>query len=180
MLFWKLPTCIKTQIYLYTAVVDFLRDWWAKIFVQISVTRNWYLRMHYWISLFFINLIKTHICKFNDVWFHSSLCYFGNYPLALKPRFIHSLLLLIFCLIGGLRFSVTRNWYLYMMHYWISLFFINLIKTHDCLFNDARFHSTLCYLGNYPLAFKPRFIHSLLLLIFCVIGGLRFCANFSY
>ena len=131
-------------------------------------------------SILFINLIKTHICKFNDVWFHSSLCYFGNYPLALKPRFIHSLLLLIFCLIGGLRFSVTRNWYLYMMHYWINLFFINLIKTHDCLFNDARFHSTLCYLGNYPLAFKPRFIHSLLLLIFCVIGGLRFCANFSY
>ena len=55
-------------------------------------------------SILFINLIKTHICKFNDVWFHSSLCYFGNYPLALKPRFIYTLLLLIFCVIGGLRF----------------------------------------------------------------------------
>ena len=63
-------------------------------------------------SILFINLIKTHICKFNDVWFHSSLCYFGNYPLALKPRFIHSLLLLlILCVIGGLRFFCANFCY---------------------------------------------------------------------
>lgn len=166
MLFRKLPTCIKTQTIFYFShlliiiIIDFLFDLWTKIFMQtwiyqlifffakkkdhivmqISVTRCWYLYMHYWISILLINLIKTQNDLFNDARSHSSLCYLGNHPLALKPRLsfiFYSLLLLIFCVIFGLRFLYrleffyknlsNRNWYPYM-HYWISIPLINQIK----------------------------------------------------
>ena len=65
-----------------------------------------------------------------------------------------------------MQISVTRSWHLYM-HYWISILLINLIKTQNDLFNDARFHSTLCYLGNHHLALNPRpsFIYLFIIII---------------
>ena len=165
--------------------------------MQISVTRNWYLRMHYWISLFFIDLIKTHDRLFNDA--RSVSLYFMLFrklPTCIKTQtiFYFSHLFIVIDFLCDLwtkifiqtwiyrlifffakkrrrsyvfmQISFTRSWHLYM-HYWISILLINLIKTQNDLFNDARFHSTLCYLGNHHLALNPRpsFIYLFIIII---------------